>query len=337
MKPTTVAIAATAILALLVLGVGGVFSSRFAIHHSSAATPLRRDAVPNWAEQPLRQAARTCPEITAPLLAAQIDTESAWNRTARNHQSGAQGLAQFLPGTWQEYKVDGNRDGVADPMHAADAIPTQAHYMCELINFVRSHPELRSDTVDLALAAYNAGPARLLEYRGIPPFPETATYIADIHQKTRRYASANNTSGGPVHGAASPVIQAARHQKGTPYAWGGGTLTGPSTGQYPDTGTIGFDCSSLVRYAYYQGTRARITLPRTSAAQYQATADHPVADNKLRPGDLLFWGSTPASIHHVAVYTGNGHMIEAPQSGQTIHETRIRMNNDYLGATRVLN
>jgi cell wall-associated NlpC family hydrolase len=102
-------------------------------------------------------------------------------------------------------------------------------------------------------------------------------------------------------------------------------------------GIVGFDCSSLVRYAYYQGTNGKITLPRVAAAQYDATKANTVPVDQLQPGDLLFWGSSPATIHHVALYVGGGKMLEAPQSGSKIHETVARTKGgDYLGATRIL-
>ena len=76
---------------------------------------------------------------------------------------------------------------------------------------------------------------------------------------------------------------------GTRYAWGGGSLTGPSEGVDIDAGVIGFDCSGLTRYAY---ARAGINIPRNSTAQYSALPK--VSYNNLQAGDLVFWGSDPS-------------------------------------------
>lgn len=293
---------------------------------------LKRDAVPDWAYEPLIRAARTCPEITAPLLAAQLEAESGWNPNAHNDSSQADGLAQFIPSTWARWGQDGDADGHADPRNPADAIASQAAYMCHLVSIVKQEPDLTGDVIELALAAYNAGPGNVLKYKGIPPFLETTSYVTKIRGlvNTKYTQPTPGGSGGP---AALAAVIAARRWIGTPYAWGGGTVNGPSGGQAPDVGVVGFDCSGLVRYAYYQATAGQLTLPRTSQAQYNATKSNPVAVEQLRPGDLMFWGG-PTSVHHVAIYSGDGKMIEAPQSGQNIHETAIRTSGDYLGATR---
>lgn len=132
------------------------------------------------------------------------------------------------------------------------------------------------------------------------------------------------------------VIAAAKSQLGVPYAWGGGTVNGPSEGFGIDEGVVGFDCSSLVMFAYYQGTGGKVSLPRVAAAQYQATADHAVSPAQLRPGDLLFYGPTPAGIHHVAMYLGAGKMIEAPHSGTVVQISPVRLGGDFYAATRVM-
>lgn len=127
---------------------------------------------------------------------------------------------------------------------------------------------------------------------------------------------------------AQTVIEAARKQLGQPYAWGGGTAAGPSRGirdggvadAHGDYNKTGFDCSGLTLYAYAQ---AGITLPRVSAEQYHAGKHVPI--KQAQPGDLVFWSSTgdPAGIHHVAIYLGNGKILEAPQSGSVVKESAL--------------
>ncbi len=113
--------------------------------------------------------------------------------------------------------------------------------------------------------------------------------------------------------AAARAIEAAKRWLGTPYAWGGGGINGPSPGQ---GGVVGFDCSSLMLFAYHQ---AGTTLPRVSWQQYTAGAHLPLA--QAQPGDLLFWAhdpSNPASIHHVALFLGNNQVIHAPDTGDVV-------------------
>lgn len=111
--------------------------------------------------------------------------------------------------------------------------------------------------------------------------------------------------------------------KNLPYAWGGGTLEGPSKGisdgggaadANGDYNKVGYDCSGLSRYLTYQDTGVEI--PRTSQAQYAAAT--PVTDPK--PGDLVFPASSlnGGSPTHVQVYVGEGKVIHAPQSGDNV-------------------
>ena len=116
----------------------------------------------------------------------------------------------------------------------------------------------------------------------------------------------------------------------TPYAWGGGSLEGPTTGisdgggaadANGDYNKIGYDCSGLVRYLYYQDTG--IEIPRTSEAQYSAST--PVTDPK--PGDLVFPQSAGRPPGHVQMYIGDGKVVQAPQSGDY-----VRIDNLESGA-----
>ena len=102
--------------------------------------------------------------VSAALLAAQIYAESNFNPFAQSH-AGAQGIAQFMPGTAQALGLD-------DPFDPAQAIDAQAHLM-------RDHLR-RFASVPLALAAYNAGPAPVAACMCVPPYPETRGYVARI-------------------------------------------------------------------------------------------------------------------------------------------------------------
>lgn len=136
-------------------------------------------------------------------------------------------------------------------------------------------------------------------------------------------------------GTVAAVIDSAYTQLGVPYSWGGGSLTGPSDGFAQGRGITGFDCSSLMRYAVYNGTGKSLELPRVAAAQYQYTKGSPVEWDAMEPGDLIFWSNGGASaIYHVAMYVGNGQMVEAPRTGIPVRVTGVYRTNFY-GATRI--
>jgi hypothetical protein len=102
--------------------------------------------------------------VSAALLAAQLMAESNFNPFATS-PVGAEGIAQFMPGTAASY-------GLADPFDPVEAIDAQAHLMSDLIHQFGS-PEL-------ALAAYNAGPAPVEACHCVPAIPETSAYVARI-------------------------------------------------------------------------------------------------------------------------------------------------------------
>jgi hypothetical protein len=110
----------------------------------------------------LRSAARW--NVSAGLLAAQLLAESNFNPFAVS-PAGAQGIAQFMPGTAAAYGLD-------DPFDPEEAIDAQAHLMSDLLK--------QFGSVSLALAAYNAGPGAVAACNCIPPYPETQAYVARI-------------------------------------------------------------------------------------------------------------------------------------------------------------
>jgi soluble lytic murein transglycosylase-like protein len=99
------------------------------------------------------------------LLAAQLYAESGFNPFAHS-PAGAEGIAQFMPGTAEAYGLDNPYDPVA-------AIDAQAHLMSDLLKQF-------DGKVALALAAYNAGSGAVERAGGIPPIPETRAYVSKI-------------------------------------------------------------------------------------------------------------------------------------------------------------
>ena len=89
----------------------------------------------------------------------------------------------------------------------------------------------------------------------------------------------------------------------------------------------GFDCSGLTAWAWGQ---VGVGLPHYSGAQMSDSTPVPLSD--LEPGDLLFYG--PGGSEHVAMYVGPGTMIEAPETGQSVHLTGLRLGGGFVGAGR---
>jgi Transglycosylase SLT domain/D-alanyl-D-alanine carboxypeptidase len=102
--------------------------------------------------------------VSAALLAAQLEAESGFNPFAVS-PAGAEGIAQFMPDTASSY-------GLADPFDPVEAIDAQAHLMSDLIR--------QFGSPQLALAAYNAGPAPVAACSCVPAIPETSAYVARI-------------------------------------------------------------------------------------------------------------------------------------------------------------
>jgi hypothetical protein len=147
--------------------------------------------------------------------------------------------------------------------------------------------------------------------------------------------SAVCTGGGGFVGDGSQgagVFAAALRYLGTPYSWGGGGPNGPGPGFGIGASTIGFDCSSLVQYAWQQG--AGLALPRVTDAQAAATAHLP-SGAPVRAGDLLFFHdpADPAgSYHHVGIYDGNGSMVHSPRTGKTVEVVHDVFSDPYYRA-----
>ncbi|MHA2789003.1 DIP1281 family NlpC/P60 protein [Corynebacterium sp. S7] len=133
------------------------------------------------------------------------------------------------------------------------------------------------------------------------------------------------------------VIARAESQLGTSYAWGGGNANGPTLGirdggvadSYGDYNRVGFDCSGLTLYAF---SGAGISLPHYTGYQYQRGTK--VSPSQAQRGDLLFWG--PQGNSHVAIYLGDGMMIEAPQSGSVVKKSPVRWSGMSEYAVRLI-
>ncbi|PWI43751.1 C40 family peptidase [Streptomyces sp. ICBB 8177] len=129
-----------------------------------------------------------------------------------------------------------------------------------------------------------------------------AAKLAAEQRQRAKQSSGGSSSGGSSSDAsfaakAAKAIAFARAQLGKPYVWG---ATGPNS----------YDCSGLTQAAW---AAAGVTLPRTTWDQVKVGTRVPVDD--MQPGDLVFYYS---DISHVAMYIGNGQMIQAPHTGAVV-------------------
>lgn len=135
-------------------------------------------------------------------------------------------------------------------------------------------------------------------------------------------ATQGSSAGG---GAPAPVVPGngtlgeqavaiAQQYLGVPYVYGGAS---PS----------GFDCSGLTMYVYAQ---LGVSLPHNAAAQYESLPH--ISESQLQPGDLVFF----FGLGHVAMYVGNGTVIQAPHTGTVVsYASLASMQSGYVGAARV--
>lgn len=175
-------------------------------------------------------------------------------------------------------------------------------------------------------------------------------------------AAADITRSATNQKAVELVIARALSQRGVPFAYGGGGATGPSKGTVavpePDQAevdasaldltapglglpaattpaapipapeprrveAVGFDASGLMVYAY---AGAGVKLPRSSGEQYKV--GQKVLPSLALPGDLLFYG--PEGTQSVALFIGNGQMVETTDTGVTVSPVRTKDMTPYL-------
>ncbi|WP_245819551.1 peptidoglycan DD-metalloendopeptidase family protein [Rhodococcoides yunnanense] len=294
------------------------------------ATGLRPGSVPAEFEPWIVKGGSVCAEVTAPIVAAQLEQESGFNIQASNASSGADGPAQFMPGTWAAKAVDGDGDGHKDTRSIADAVMTQASYDCELAQIAKdglTSGKLHGDLTELYLSMYNCGPGATLAGGQVCQNAETLDYVAKIPKTaTEKFALVIPNAGpglvpdGPF---GANVVTAAMRWLGTTYAWGGGDRNGPTKGvsdgggradMIGDFDRVGFDCSGLVLHAVAQASGGAIVLPHQDSAQIADPRGRVIGTAAdLQPGDII----QPHS-GHIFIWLGNNHVVEAPQSGDVV-------------------
>jgi cell wall-associated NlpC family hydrolase len=196
------------------------------------------------------------------------------------------------------------------------------------VNAVVSHQVARSlgapadNAIVVAVHGTNISGAASAIAKVLPPGATVQKLVSVVTKSgTGGTAGAGSTSGtGASSSVISAMLAAAMSRRGLPYVWGG---DGPSV----------FDCSGLVQWSFRQ---AGITMPRVAADQ--ARTGPAVAVSQLQAGDLLFYhtdASAPNYISHVAIYLGNGWMIQAPQPGENVEVVPAAFGSEFAGAVRV--
>ena len=126
--------------------------------------------------------------------------------------------------------------------------------------------------------------------------------------------------------ATDVVVMRGLSQRGVPFSWAGGGVTGPSRGKGTGISTVGFDASGLMQYAY---AGAGIKLPRSSGEMYRV--GQKVLPQQAQRGDLIFYG--PGGTQSVAMYLGNNQMLEV---GDVVQVSPVRANGMAPYLVRVL-
>lgn len=140
----------------------------------------------------------------------------------------------------------------------------------------------------------------------VPPPPVTTPVTTPVSSDP--YGLGTGVSRGSA-AAGEAAVAWAKTQLGLPYGWG---ATGPGA----------YDCSGLVMRAWQN---AGVSLNRTTMDQYRQVKK--ISYDSLRVGDLIFWGwdaNNPDSVTHVALWLGNGQILEAPRTGLDVRITSMR-------------
>ena len=173
--------------------------------------------------------------------------------------------------------------------------------------------------------------------RVLPPGAAVEPLVTQVTRASAGMIPAGSATGGSGTGGAAAggsatggaamttgqllaALRAAESARGRPYVWG---AAGPAS----------FDCSGLVQWAFAQ---AGVSMPRVAADQ--ARTGPAVPASQLVPGDLLFYHTDPTDpgyISHVAIYLGNGWMIQAPQPGMDVEIVPASFGSEFAGAVRV--
>ncbi len=291
-----------------------------------AATDASRDAQETTEETTAAQAGETGEVEDAqsteaiPSTAPEVGAEGEVVEEISRARETAEQLAR------EEEAATARRDAAAgDAVSAAAEIIAQSQP--DHTNLDSPYPSVADEEAAAAEVAAVQNPEPAGPGAG-PSGVETLTSVTD---------RASEEVSGSREEIIETAIARAESQMGTPYAWGGGTATGPSRGVRDggvgdangDFTKVGFDCSGLMVYAF---AGAGVALPHYSGYQYQRGTK--IDPGEMQRGDLIFYG--PGGSQHVAIYLGDGMMLEAPNSGSVVKKSPVRWSGMSEHAVRLV-
>jgi len=207
---TPVKVLLASVLALATCAIGlpllaaGVTSTASSAGAGSAAmsvsgAQLNVDALPPHARawtMWILKAGSVCPQITAPLIAAQVEQESSWdpNQVTPNppeRGGDAKGLAQFQDATWSGWGTDADGNGVNSPFDPPDALMAQGKLMCDLYAWATrgiSERWMSGEPLDVALAAYFCGRYCVQRAGGVPAAGLAHDYPSQVKARVGKYS-----------------------------------------------------------------------------------------------------------------------------------------------------
>ncbi|MFD8705895.1 C40 family peptidase [Kitasatospora sp. NPDC059648] len=285
--------------------------------------------------------ARVAREKGLPTRAAAIALMTAMQESSLRRLPPTAG--HDAAGLFQQRSVVGwgTPEQVLDPIYSANAfyfgVPSQ-HIpgLTSVVGWERMDMADAAETVQVSGVGY--------QYRKWADFGTALAQSLSGGDTNKAVTCTDATPAALAGPAVNNVINRAMSQLGVPYVWGGGEPTGPTTGFCGDnTGWLngscfasshaGFDCSSLVQYAWWP----YVHLPRVTTQQYEAGQHIPIG--ATLPGDLVFWQSGPEGIYHVAMVlvndAGKIQIVEAPRTGLSVRVRDLPLTESHLMSTAV--
>jgi cell wall-associated NlpC family hydrolase len=229
-----------------------------------------------------------------------VQTLAPASNTPQGQRALVAALTQHLQNTQQALQ-DGNDDAGT---HAAASNTTAAQY-----HTVAQYAPSGSATAASPLSGATMGAMPLAGLGALP----TSMMAAQPGGQSAGQQTDPRTATTADGSAISAVVQRALSQHGTPYVWGGGGPHGPTNG--------GFDCSSLMQYAF---AGAGVNLPRTTYDQIGLGQS--ISPGAIRAGDLIFsnFGEDGvAGPGHVQLAISPTHVVEAPHTGANVQVSGV--------------
>jgi cell wall-associated NlpC family hydrolase len=242
---------------------------------------------------------------TVSAATADVSALAPATTTPQGQRAMVSALTQHLQNTKQTLQ---------DSSAVATTHAASAHTTADAYQTVAQSPTAVASSASPAAAGTSMAPMPMAGLSGLPGLVGSPDGTGGQGTDQRK---SGTTAGDTGSSAIDAVVARALSQHGTPYVWGGGGPHGPTNG--------GFDCSSLMQYAF---AGAGVDLPRTT--YQQIGLGHAVSPGDIRPGDLIFTnfgeGGTPGP-GHVQLAISPTHVVEAPHTGANVRTNVIPAGN----------